>query len=296
MITYYKTAWRDYLTLCKPKVVLLMLITAWVGMLLSLPPNTFPLETLLCATLGIACCAGSAAAINHLVERHIDIKMNRTRYRPLVAGRLSVKQAMRFSLILALLGLGILILGVNALTAWLTLASLMGYAFFYTLFLKKATPQNIVIGGITGALPPLLGQTAITGDINALGLVLTLIIYTWTPPHFWALALFRIKDYQKIELPMLPVTHGVPFTKLNILLYTCLMIITTFLLPLLGLAGMIYTVCLIGLNAGFLYYVYRLYTDPAPIIAWRLFQYSIVYLFAVFIILLLEHYLLFYLG
>lgn len=283
--------WRDYLTLCKPKVVLLMMITAWVGMLLSLPANQFPLLKILFASFGIAFCASSAAAINHLVERHIDEKMQRTRFRPLVVGRLSTKQAMHFSFILAIAGLLFLILFVNALTAWLTLISLIGYAFIYTLFLKKATPQNIVIGGITGALPPLLGQTAMTGQIEGLGLLLALIIFTWTPPHFWALAVFRIKDYEKNPLPMLPVTHGIPFTKLNILLYTFLMIIVTYLIPILNLGGITYTLCITGLNVGFLYYAFSLYNRSEPMIAWRMFQYSILYLFALFLILLIEHYL-----
>lgn len=290
-----KLAWRDYLTLCKPKVVLLMMITAWVGMVLACPPNRLPWWVIFWASIGIACCAGSAAAINHMVERHLDEKMQRTQYRPLVLGRLTVTQAMWFSFIMAMTGLFVLIAFVNIITAWLTLASLIGYAFVYTLYLKKATPQNIVIGGISGALPPLLGQTAMTGTIEPMGLMLALIIFTWTPPHFWALALFRIKDYQKIDLPMLPVTHGVPFTKLSILLYTLLMMVITLLLPVLHLAGTTYTVCTIGLNIGFLYYVYKLYRDQNPIIAWRLFQYSILYLFALFIILLIEHYLLYFL-
>ncbi|WP_235528046.1 heme o synthase [Candidatus Berkiella cookevillensis] len=289
-----KFPWRDYLTLCKAKVVALMMITAWVGMLLACAPNVFPFKTILCASIGIALCAGSAAAINHLVDRHIDEKMQRTQYRPLVVGKVTVYQAMRFSFVLAVLGLAILILYVNSLTAWLTLGSLIGYAFIYTMYLKKATPQNIVIGGITGALPPLLGQTAITGQVEALGLMLALIIFTWTPPHFWALALFRIKDYENAKLPMLPITHGVAFTKLSILLYTFLLVLVTFLLPVLHLAGTTYTVCMIGLNAGFLYYAYKVFTSSEAIIAWCLFQYSIVYLFALFIILLIEHYLIYF--
>ena len=289
-----KFPWREYLTLCKPKVVLLMMITAWVGMLLACPPNVFHANLILAASIGIACCAGSAAAINHLVDRHIDQKMKRTQYRPLVLGSLSVAQAMRFSFLLAMVGLTILIVYVNALTAWLTLSSLIGYAFIYTMYLKKATPQNIVIGGITGALPPLLGQTAMTGQIDALGLLLALIIFTWTPPHFWALALFRVKDYEKADLPMLPITHGTAFTKLCILLYTLLLIVVTYLLPLLDLAGITYIVCITGLNAGFLYYALKLYRDDEPLIAWHLFQYSILYLFALFIILLIEHYLIYF--
>lgn len=285
--------WRDYLTLCKPKVVALMMITAWVGMLLSTPPNTFPFATIFFASLGIAFCASSAAAMNHLIERHIDEKMQRTKFRPLVLGKLTTPQTLRFSFLLGLSGLVLLIIQVNALTAWLTLLSLVGYAFVYTVYLKKATPQNIVIGGITGALPPLLGQTAMTGTIEPMGLLLALIIFTWTPPHFWALAIFRIQDYKKNPLPMLPVTHGIPFTKLSILLYTILLTVVTFLPPLLGLAGVIYTLTLVGLNLGFFYYVFKLYTSQDPLVAWRLFQYSILYLFALFIVLLIEHYLFF---
>lgn len=289
-----KFPWREYLTLCKPNVVLLMMITAWVGMLLACPPSVLPMRLIFAASIGIAFCAGSAAAINHLVDRHIDQKMKRTQRRPLVLGSLTVTQAMRFSFVLAMAGLGTLILCVNALTAWLTLGSLVGYAFVYTMYLKKATPQNIVIGGITGALPPLLGQTAITGQIDAMGLLLALIIFTWTPPHFWALALYKIKDYEKTDLPMLPITHGVPFTKLCILLYTILLIVTTYLIPLLSLAGITYIVCVTGLNIGFLYYAFRVYWNDEPLIAWRLFQYSILYLFGLFIILLIEHYLIYF--
>tara|TARA_R110002110_G_scaffold271566_3_gene486996 strand:+ start:21615 stop:22514 length:900 start_codon:yes stop_codon:yes gene_type:complete len=288
--------WRDYLTLCKPKVVLLMMITAWIGMLLSCPPNHFPLSIFIFATIGISFCASSAAAINQLVEKHIDEKMQRTKFRPLVLGKLNTQQTMRFALILGLIGLVVLIKFVNPLTAWLTLSSLIGYAFVYTLYLKKATPQNIVIGGITGALPPLLGQTAVTGQIEGLGLILALIIFVWTPPHFWALAIFRIEDYKKISLPMLPVTHGIKFTKHCIVLYSILLAVTTFLLPLLHLAGTITTLSLIGLNIGFMYYALKLYFRTDPMIAWRLFQYSIIYLFGIFVALLLEHYLVFYLN
>jgi protoheme IX farnesyltransferase len=288
--------WRDYLTLCKPKVVLLMMITAWIGMLLACPPNQFPLSIFIFATIGISFCASSAAAINQLVEIHIDEKMQRTKFRPLVLGKLSPQQTMRFALALGLIGLAVLIKFVNPLTAWLTLSSLIGYAFVYTLFLKKATPQNIVIGGITGALPPLLGQTAVTGQVEGLGLILALIIFVWTPPHFWALAIFRIEDYKKISLPMLPVTHGIKYTKQCIVLYSILLVVTTFLLPLLSLAGTITTLSLVGLNIGFMYYAIKLYFRPDPMIAWRLFQYSIIYLFGIFVALLIEHYLVFYLN
>lgn len=287
--------WRDYLALCKPKVVLLMMITAWIGMLLASPANEFPVSIFVFATIGISFCASSAAAINQLVEKHIDEKMQRTKFRPLVLGRLNTTQTMRFALFLGVMGLIVLIKFVNPLTAWLTLCSLIGYAFIYTLYLKKATPQNIVIGGITGALPPLLGQTAVTAQVEGLGLILALIIFVWTPPHFWALAIFRIEDYKKINLPMLPVTHGIKFTKQCIVLYSVLLVATTFLLPILSLAGSITTFSLIGLNIGFMYYALKLYFRSDPMIAWRLFQYSIIYLFGIFIALLIEHYLIFYL-
>lgn len=285
------TLWRDYFELCKPKVVALMIITAWVGMLLACPADRFPWQAFFLGTIGIACCAGSAATINHLVERHIDIHMRRTRHRPLASGRIKPLQAMLFSLFLGSFGLIILIGFVNALTAWLTLLSLLGYALFYTLFLKRATPQNIVIGGLAGAAPPLLGWTAVTGTIDAGGLLLALIIFTWTPPHFWALAIFRQEDYAKAQLPMLPVTHGIRFTKLCILLYVILLIATTLLPYLTHMSGITYLVCAGGLGLGFLYYAYKLYLDDNPLIAWQTFSYSIIYLFALFLGLLFDHYL-----
>ncbi len=283
--------WQDYFTLCKPRVVLLMLITAWVGMLLACAPYEFPLSAFIFGTLGIAFSAGSAAAINHIVERHIDIHMRRTQHRPLAAGRLQPKQAMWFSLFLGTLGLGMLVLFVNLLTAWLTLLSLLGYALVYTLFLKRATPQNIVIGGAAGAAPPLLGWTAVTGDISAGGLLLVLIIFIWTPPHFWALAIYRFEDYAKTPLPMLPNTHGIPFTKLCILLYIILLIAATLFPFLIGMSGLTYLICALGLNAGFLYYGIILYRSSNPLIARKTFSYSIIYLLALFIGLLLDHYL-----
>jgi len=283
--------WRDYWELCKPRVVALMLITAWVGMLLASPPNTFPWQAFCFGTFGIASCAGCAAAINHLVERHIDVHMRRTHNRPIASGRIHPKQALMFSFLLGGLGLFVLSVWVNPLTAWLTLISLVGYALFYTVFLKRATPQNIVIGGAAGAAPPLLGWTSVTGTLDPFGLLLVLIIFAWTPPHFWALAIYRREDYAKAQLPMLPVTHGIPFTKFCILLYTILLLATTLLPYITGMSGIAYLICAVGLGLGFLYYCIQLYRKEDPIIALHTFRYSIVYLLALFVGLLLDHYL-----
>nr|MBX2807362.1 heme o synthase [Cellvibrionaceae bacterium] len=217
-------SWRDYLELCKPKVVALMLLTSLIGMLLA-TPGWVPLTVLFWGNLGIALCAGSAAAINHLVDRRIDRQMQRTLNRPVANGRLAPQQTLVFALGIGLAGMVILLVFINVLTAWLTLASLLGYALVYTVFLKRATPQNIVIGGIAGAAPPLLGWTAVTNSVDAYGLLLALIIFAWTPPHFWALAIHRKEDYAKADIPMLPVTHGEHYTKLHILFYTIILII-----------------------------------------------------------------------
>jgi protoheme IX farnesyltransferase len=288
--------WRDYWELTKPRVVALMLLTAWVGMLLASPPDIFPWQAMIFGTLGIACCAGSAAVINHIIERRIDIHMRRTQHRPVATGRVNPMQAMMFSLILGSAGLAVLIFYVNHLTAWLTLLSLLGYALFYTIFLKRATPQNIVIGGAAGAAPPLLGWTAVTGDISGFGLLLVLIIYTWTPPHFWALAIYRHEDYAKAKLPMLPVTHGIRFTKLCILLYTVLLIASTILPFLTGMSGITYLLCALGLGCGFMYYACKLYFSEDPRVAMSTFSYSIIYLMGLFVGFLLDHYLHFILN
>ncbi len=290
------TQWRDYWELTKPRVIALMLLTAWVGMLLASPPDVFPLHALIFGTLGIALCAGSAAVINQLVERHIDIHMRRTQNRPLAQGRVGPLQGMMFALLLGMIGLAVLIYYVNYLTAWLTLLSLVGYALFYTIFLKRTTPQNIVIGGAAGAAPPLLGWTAVTGQIDPFGLLLVLIIFTWTPPHFWALAIYRHEDYAKAKLPMLPVTHGIVFTKLCILLYTVLLIACTLLPYITGMCGITYLICAMGLGAYFLYYAFLLYFSTDPRIAMSTFTYSIVYLMALFIGLLVDHYLPYFLN
>lgn len=285
------TLWSDYWTLTKPRVVALMLLTAWVGMLLASPPDQFPLQAFIFGSLGIGLCAGSAAVINHLVERHIDIHMKRTMHRPVASGRINPQQAMLFSLILGCAGLFLLVAFVNWVTALLTLFTSLGYALFYTLFLKRATPQNIVIGGIYGAAPPLLGWSAVTGTITPYSLLLVLIIFTWTPPHFWALAIYRLDDYAKSQLPMLPVTHGVRFTKFCILLYILLLIASTILPYITGMSGICYLVVACGLGLGFLYYGLKLLLTDSPSIAIATFGFSILYLMVLFLGLLIDHYL-----
>lgn len=285
----------DYLELTKPKVVLLMLLTSAVGMLLASPPNNLPMKALLLGNLGIALAAGSAAIINHLVDRQIDQNMKRTQYRPIARGCISSTKALFFSFLLGVTGLGLLIVFINPLTAWLSLGTLLGYAVIYTLFLKHATPQNIVIGGLAGATPPLLGWVAVTGSIDPNALLLVLIIFAWTPPHFWALAVYRCEDYQKAKVPMLPVTHGIPFTKLSIVLYTVLLLISTLLPFLTGMSGWIYLISAICLGLIFFGYSLLMYASPNPKYALHTFLYSIFYLMGLFISLLLDHYVIFWL-
>lgn len=280
---------KNYLELCKPKVVLLMLLTAVVGMCLSMP-GLLPLGPLVFGLLGIAFCAGSAAAINHLVDRHIDAIMARTQKRPIAQGKIPPSKAMIFALALGAIGMLILFELVNTLTAILTFISLIGYAVIYTGYLKRATPQNIVIGGLAGAAPPLLGWTAMTGQLSAEPLLLVLIIYTWTPPHFWALAIYRNKDYQSADIPMLPVTHGIEFTKLNILLYTILLWVVSALPYAIGMSGLLYLSGAMVLGGRFLYWAYKLKKTDNNRVAMQTFRYSIVYLMVLFIFLLLDHY------
>ncbi|STX50604.1 polyprenyltransferase (cytochrome oxidase assembly factor) [Legionella busanensis] len=282
--------WRDYLELCKPRVVALMLLTVLVGMFLA-APGWVPLATLFATLLGVACCAGSAAAINHLVDKRIDALMQRTSKRPVAQGRVSVKQACYFALILGIIGLFILVVFVNLLTAVMTFITLIGYAGIYTGYLKRATPQNIVIGGLAGAAPPLLGWTAITNQLDPQALLLVLIIFTWTPPHFWALAIYRLKEYKNAAIPMLPVTHGVAFTKLNILLYTILLLPVSVLPFIVGMSGSLYLIGALLLGGRFLYWAISLYLKEEPIIAMRTFRFSIIYLMMLFIFLLLDHYM-----
>ncbi len=282
--------WRDYLELCKPRVVALMLLTVVVGMYLAVP-GWVPLATLFTTLLGIAFCAGSAAAINHLVDKRIDAIMARTKKRPVAQGRVSVQQAVYFAIILGVIGLGVLGYFVNTLTAVLSFITIIGYAGVYTGYLKRATPQNIVIGGLAGAAPPLLGWTAVTNHLDPHALLLVLIIFTWTPPHFWALAIYRFEDYKQAEIPMLPVTHGIRYTKLNVLLYTILLIVVSVLPFVVGMSGWFYlTSALLG-GARFLYWAIYLYRTNEARIAMCTFRFSIIYLMILFVFLLVDHYL-----
>ena len=292
-ITHAATAqagWRDYLELTKPKVVALMIITSAIGMLLA-SDSAVPWSTLLFGNLGIALCAGSAAAINHVVDRRIDVQMARTQRRPLAQGRVAPLNAVLFAMLLGSAGLAVLLSWTNTLTAVLTLGSLLGYALVYTAFLKRATPQNIVIGGLAGAAPPLLGWTAVSGQIDAGGLLLVLIIFAWTPPHFWALAIHRRDEYALVEIPMLPVTHGIAFTKLHILLYTIIMFLITLLPYATRMSGPLYLLGAVVLGAGFLYWAIELLRDKNPRAPMETFKYSIIYLMALFVVMLVDHYL-----
>jgi protoheme IX farnesyltransferase len=282
--------WRDFLELTKPKVVVLMLITSLIGMLLA-TPGLVPWRVLVFGNLGIGCCAAGAAVVNHTVDRRIDGLMARTRQRPLAQGRVAPWAAMTFALALALLGQCLLVVFTNGLTAWLTLASLLGYAVVYTGFLKRATPQNIVIGGLAGAAPPLLGWVAVTGHAGAEPLLLVLIIFAWTPPHFWALAIHREAEYAKVDIPMLPVTHGAQYTKLHILLYTCMLLAVSLLPFVIHMSGVLYLICALGLGIRFLQWAWVLYRDSRPHAAINTFKYSIWYLFLLFFALLVDHYL-----
>ncbi|WP_312480777.1 heme o synthase [Stutzerimonas nitrititolerans] len=286
-----RATWRDYLELTKPRVVLLMLITSLVGMFLATRAGV-PWTVLLFGNLGIALCAGGAAAVNHVVDRQIDSVMARTHKRPLAEGRVSPAAALTFALVLGVAGLLLLLAFTNALAAWLTLASLIGYAVIYTGFLKRATPQNIVIGGLAGAAPPLLGWVAVTGQVSAEPLLLVLIIFAWTPPHFWALAIHRKAEYAKVNIPMLPVTHGEHYTKVHILLYTVALLAVSFMPYTIHMSGPLYLTAAALLGARFLYWAVVLYRDSHPHAAIRTFKFSIWYLFALFIALLVDHYLL----
>lgn len=282
--------WRDYLELCKPRVVALMLLTSLIGMLLA-SPTLVGLDIIFWGNLGIALCAGSAAAINHLVDRHIDIKMQRTHNRPLAKGRLSPNQVLIFAFAIGALGMAILLVFINELTAWLTLASLLGYALVYTIFLKRATPQNIVIGGLAGAAPPLLGWTAVTNSLDGHGLLLVLIIFAWTPPHFWALAIHRKEEYAKADIPMLPVTHGEAYTKLHILLYTIILCLVSVMPYLTGMFNWLYLLGALVLGGGFIYWSVMMMLNKQDNAPMETFKYSIIYLMALFVIMLLDHYL-----
>lgn len=282
--------WRNYLQLCKPKVVALIVFTAVVGMFLSVP-GMVPLPALVYGTLGIGLAASSAAAINHYLDRKADAEMARTRRRPLPKGQLTSANVLGFAAILGVGSMAILAGLVNVLTAFLTFLSLIGYAVIYTVYLKHATPQNIVIGGAAGAAPPVLGWCAVTGQIHPHALLLFLIIFVWTPPHFWALAVAKRDEYAKVDIPMLPVTHGVEFTRLHILFYTILLVLVTLLPYLTGMSGSFYLISAVLLGIGFLYHAIRLKRTGDDRVAMQTFGYSIFYLMALFATVLIDHYL-----
>ena len=281
---------HEYYELCKPRVVMLIVFTAIVGMFLA-APGLPPLDRLFFGTLGIALQAASAAAINQLIDRNIDARMARTCGRPLVTGTLSVAESTLFAGVLGVLGFWILVHWVNALTAWLTLATLLGYAGVYTMYLKRATPQNIVIGGAAGAFPPVLGWTAITGTLDPHALLLFLIVFVWTPPHFWALAIDRHKEYAEVDIPMLPVTHGLEFTRTQVLLYTILLFVVSLLPFVFGMSHLVYLIGAVAFGGVFLYYAVLMKFAPRPGLPMKAFAYSIVYLMGIFSLLLLDHYL-----
>jgi len=287
--------WRDYYELCKPRVVFLIVFTAIVGMFLA-TPGMVPLVPLFLGTLGIGLAAASAAAINQIVDQKVDADMKRTSDRPLPTGHLNNRQALVFALIIGMISMVILVVWINLLTAILTFISLIGYAVIYTMFLKRATPQNIVIGGAAGAAPPVLGWTAVTGSVDPNSLLLFLIIFAWTPPHFWALAIHKRDEYAKVDIPMLPVTHGVEFTRLHVLLYTIILVLVTLLPYLVGMSGLIYLGTTVLLDGVFLYYAILMQSEKHPGIAMKTFGYSIIYLMLLFAALLIDHYILIYPG
>jgi protoheme IX farnesyltransferase len=290
-ITATTTAsWRDYYELCKPRVVSLIVFTAMVGMFLAVP-GMVAWQPFVFGTLGIALGASSAAAINHLIDRRIDGNMKRTRRRPLPTGHLNEYQAIGFAALLGVSSMLILVYLVNPLTAVLTLGSLIGYAGIYTMFLKRKTPQNIVIGGAAGAAPPVLGWTAMTGHVSADSLILFLIIFTWTPPHFWSLAVARREDYARVNMPMLPVTHGPRFTCVQSLVYTVLLIIVSLLPVMTGMSGVLYLAGAVALGGIFLYYdIAQLLSPYDARLSMKAFKFSITYLMALFAVLLVDHY------
>jgi heme o synthase len=283
---------RDYLTLCKPRVILLMLLTAWAGMYLG-ANYTIPWWLWVNATLGIALMSGSAATLNHIIDHRLDAQMERTKNRPLVTGKLSLQAAAIFAGFTGFIGFIILYFGVNKITAILTLLAAIGYSAVYSLYLKRATSQNIVIGGLSGAMPPLLGWTAATGQLDPEAWILVLIIFSWTPAHFWALCLHRYNEYKKVSVPMLPITHGIFFTKLNIIFYSLLTIACSLLPFAIGMSGNFYLISILLLDAGLIGYALKLqFAKEDTQIALKTFQYSLIYLTGLFLVLLLDHHLL----
>ena len=281
---------RSYYVLCKPNVVYMMLICALVGMLLA-EESVTSVTNIVVALIGIALCSGSAAAINQVIDRKADAAMTRTDQRPLPQGELSATHASSFAFVIGVAGALVLYLYINTLTMILTIASLIGYAFIYTVYLKRATPQNIVIGGLAGAAPPLLGWAAISNTIDPYALLLVLIIFVWTPPHFWALAIYRKDEYAKESIPMLPVTHGVAFTKLQIVLYTIILFIVSILPYIVLMSGGVYLISAVILSSMFMYYSIKLYFSSDDEIAMKTFNFSIYYIFLIFVALLCDHYL-----
>jgi protoheme IX farnesyltransferase len=282
---------RNYLVLCKPRVVLLMLLTTWAGMYLA-ATKSIPWWLWLNATAGIALVSASAATLNHIIDRRIDAVMERTRNRPLVKGTVSLRNAWIFATVQGVVGFVILYFGVNTLTAWLTLAAGIGYAAVYSLYLKRATSQNIVIGGLSGAMPPLLGWTAVSGQLDPQGWLLVLIIFTWTPAHFWALCLHRYQEYKQSGFPMLPITHGIPFTKINIVCYSLLTVACSLLPYAIGMSGNVYLITVLLLDIGLVGYALKLqFAVHDNGIALRTFHYSLVYLTGLFLVILLDHHI-----
>lgn len=284
--------WRDYYQLTKPKVVMLIVFTAIVGMFMAVPgwPGMIPL---LFGTLGIGMAASCGAVVNHVLDARIDINMSRTKRRPLPQGRLSEAQALAFATMLCIISMPLLWFVINPLTAVLTFASLIGYAVIYTVYLKRSTPQNIVIGGAAGATPPILGWTTVTGEISSDAILLFMIIFVWTPPHFWALAIAKKEEYEKVSIPMLPVTHGNEVTRKYILFYTALLVFVTMLPYATGMSGLIYLLTAIVLGSKFLYYAIRLRFDDGVELPMRVFRYSINYLMFLYAALLIDHYFIF---
>ncbi len=281
---------KNYYELCKPNVVLMMLLCALVGIILA-SDTLLPLIEILVPLVGIGLCSGSAAAINQIIDREADAEMARTDKRPIPQGEISVTNASIFAFVIGLLGVLILVYFVNSLTAILTIFALGGYAFIYTIFLKRATPQNIVIGGLAGAAPPLLGWASVTNTIEPNALILVLIIFIWTPPHFWALAIYRKDDYAKQSIPMLPVTHGVAFTKLQIVLYTIILFLVSLFPYIVLMSGAVYLISAIILSSLFLFYSIRLYLSDDDKYAMQTFWYSIYYIFLIFIALIIDHFI-----
>ncbi|MDF3030353.1 MAG: prenyltransferase family protein [Moraxellaceae bacterium] len=284
--------WRAYWDLTKPGVVALLMITAVIGMFLA-TPGMVPLDVLILGSLGLALAMMGSAVVNQVMDQRIDAIMARTSKRPLVQGRVNTRAALIFAAVLCITSLAILDVFINRLTAVLTFFGVIGYAFIYTLWLKRATPQNIVIGGLAGAIPPLLGWTAVTNDVHPHALLLVLIIFAWTPPHFWALAIHRREEYAKADIPMLPVTHGLEFTKTSVLLYTVILFLTALLPFITGMSGLIYLVGSTALGIVFLVYAVRLKFRDDPKVPMKTFGYSITYLFLLFVVLLVDHYFLF---